>query len=71
MSGARFFQQASHVGRLFGMISRSSWYRRGFLLQPRIRDERSTMILNTFVVGMLVLGPAQLEYVALRKLKSR
>jgi hypothetical protein len=29
--------------------------------------ERSTMILNTFVVGMLVFGIAQLEYVALQR----
>ena len=29
--------------------------------------ERSTMILNTFVVGMLVFGLAQLEYVALQR----
>ena len=29
--------------------------------------ERSMMILNTFVVGMLVFGLAQLEYVALQR----
>jgi peptidoglycan/LPS O-acetylase OafA/YrhL len=29
--------------------------------------ERGTMILNTFVVGMLVFGLAQLEYVALQR----
>ena len=29
--------------------------------------ERSVMILNTFVVGMLVFGLAQLEYVALQR----
>jgi hypothetical protein len=29
--------------------------------------ERSTLILNTFVVGMLVFGLAQLEYVALQR----
>ena len=29
--------------------------------------ERSAMILNTFVVGMLVFGLAQLEYVALQR----
>jgi len=29
--------------------------------------ERSWMILNTFVVGMLVFGLAQLEYVALQR----
>jgi len=29
--------------------------------------DRSYMILNTFVVGMLVLGLAQLEYVALQR----
>jgi len=29
--------------------------------------ERSTMILNTFVVGMLIFGLAQLEYVALQR----
>jgi hypothetical protein len=29
--------------------------------------ERSTMILNTFVVGMLVFGLGQLEYVALQR----
>src|SRR5260221_4338569 len=30
-------------------------------------SERSIMILNTFVVGMLVFGLAQLEYVALQR----
>jgi peptidoglycan/LPS O-acetylase OafA/YrhL len=29
--------------------------------------ERSTMVLNTFVIGMLVFGLAQLEYVALQR----
>jgi len=29
--------------------------------------QRSMMILNTFVVGMLVFGLAQLEYVALQR----
>ena len=35
---------------------------------PEVMDsERSIMILNTFVVGMLVFGLSQLEYVALQR----
>jgi hypothetical protein len=52
---------------LFGvLIVISPW----FPFQPE-RDvmdaDRSIMILNTFVVGMLVFGLAQLEYVALQR----
>ena len=35
--------------------------------QEAVDAERSAMILNTFVVGMLVFGLAQLEYVALQR----
>ena len=35
--------------------------------QEVMDSERSIMILNTFVVGMLVFGLAQLEYVALQR----
>jgi hypothetical protein len=41
-----------------------------FPLQPAnevMTADRSTMILNTFVVGMLVFGLGQLEYVALQR----
>ena len=35
--------------------------------QEIVEGERSLMILNTFAVGILVLGLAQLEYVALQR----
>ena len=71
MSGFRFFRTHRPWEDWFGMllgvlIVISPW----FPFQPE-RDvmdaERSIMILNTFVVGMLVFGLAQLEYVALQR----
>jgi 4-amino-4-deoxy-L-arabinose transferase-like glycosyltransferase len=54
-------------GMLLGvLIVVSPW----FPLQGRhevMDSERSIMILNTFVIGMLVFGLAQLEYVALQR----
>ena len=71
MSDFRFFSTHRPWEDWFGMllgvlIVVSPW----FPLQPAndVMDvERSVMILNTFVVGMLVFGLAQLEYVALQR----
>ena len=71
MSSFRFFNTHRTWEDWFGMllgvlIVVSPW----FPLQPAnevMNAERSTMILNTFVVGMLVFGLAQLEYVALQR----
>jgi 4-amino-4-deoxy-L-arabinose transferase-like glycosyltransferase len=71
MSDFRFFRTHRPWEDWFGMllgvlIVISPW----FPFQPE-RDvmdaDRSIMILNTFVVGMLVFGLAQLEYVALQR----
>jgi hypothetical protein len=69
MSDFRFFSTHRPWEDWFGMllgvlIVVSPW----FPLQPAhdvMDGERSVMVLNTFVVGMLVFGLAQLEYVAL------
>ena len=71
MSDFRFFSKHRSWEDWFGMllgvlIVVSPW----FPLQPAnevMTADRSTMILNTFVVGMLVFGLAQLEYVALQR----
>ena len=71
MSDFRFFKThrswEDWLGMLLGvLIVVSPW----FPQQPAndVMDaERSVMILNTFVVGMLVFGLAQLEYVALQR----
>lgn len=71
MSDFRFFSThrswEDWFGMLLGMlIVVSPW----FPLQGDhevMNSERSIMILNTFVVGMLVFGLAQLEYVALQR----
>jgi len=71
MSDFRFFSTHRSWEDWFGMllgllIVVSPW----FPLQPAnevMNAERGTMILNTFVVGMLVFGLAQLEYVALQR----
>src|SRR5438552_14338133 len=71
MSDFRFFSTHRPWEDWFGMllgvlIVVSPW----FPLQPahEVMDgERSVIILNTFVVGMLVFGLAQLEYVALQR----
>jgi hypothetical protein len=71
MSDFRFFRMHRPWEDWFGMllgllIVISPW----FPFQPE-RDvmdaDRSIMILSTFVVGMLVFGLAQLEYVALQR----
>ena len=71
MSDFRFFRTHRPWEDWFGMllgvlIVISPW----FPFQPE-RDvmdaDRSIMILNIFVVGMLVFGLAQLEYVALQR----
>jgi hypothetical protein len=54
------------IGMLLGvLIVASPWF--PFSNHDVMDAERSTMILNTFVVGMLVFGLAQLEYVALQR----
>jgi hypothetical protein len=71
MSSFRFFNTHRSWEDWFGMllgvlIVVSPW----FPLQPAnevMYAERSIMVLNTFVVGMLVFGLAQLEYVALQR----
>ena len=71
MSDFRFFSTHRSWEDWFGMllgvlIVVSPW----FPIQPahEVMDaERSIMILNTFAVGMLVFGLAQLEYVALQR----
>ncbi|MEN3347508.1 MAG: hypothetical protein V7632_1143 [Bradyrhizobium sp.] len=70
MSDNRFFSThrpwEDWVGMLLGvLIMVSPW----FPLQASdvIDVERSHLVLNSFVVGMLVLGLAQLEYVALHR----
>lgn len=71
MSEIRFFKThrpwEDWLGMLLGLlIVISPW----FPVQPanEVLDSlRSNMILNTFVVGMLVFGLAQLEYVALQR----
>jgi len=51
---------------LGGLIVVSPWF--PFQSSHETMDaQRSMMILNTFVVGMLVFGLAQLEYVALQR----
>jgi hypothetical protein len=71
MSDFRFFRThrswEDWLGMLLGvLIVVSPW----FSMQGNhevMDSERSIMILNTFVVGMLVFGLAQLEYVALQR----
>ncbi|MBN8990920.1 MAG: SPW repeat protein [Rhizobiales bacterium] len=71
MSDFRFFRTHRSWEDWFGMllgvlIVVSPW----FPVQPAheaMNVERSTMVLNTFVIGMLVFGLAQLEYVALQR----
>jgi len=54
------------VGMLLGvLIMVSPWF--PLQVNDTIDVERSHLILNSFVVGMLVLGLAQLEYVALHR----
>ena len=70
MSGFGFFNKHRTWEDWFGMllgvlIVVSPWF--PFSSQDVMDSERSTMILNTFVVGMLVFGLAQLEYVALQR----
>jgi hypothetical protein len=71
MSDFRFFSTHRSWEDWFGMllgvlIVVSPW----FPMQPAnelMSTDRSIMVLNTFVVGMLVFGLAQLEYVALQR----
>jgi peptidoglycan/LPS O-acetylase OafA/YrhL len=71
MSDFRFFRTHRSWEDWFGMllgvlIVVSPW----FPMQSShevVDSERSAMILNTFVIGMLVLGLAQREYVALQR----
>jgi SPW repeat-containing protein len=71
MSDYRFFSMHRPWEDWFGMllgglIVVSPWF--PFQSSHETMDaERSMMILNTFVVGMLVFGLAQLEYVALQR----
>ena len=71
MSDFRFLSKHRSWEDWFGMllgvlIVVSPW----FPMQPAhdvMTAERSIIVLNTFVVGMLVFGLAQLEYVALQR----
>ena len=70
MSSFNFFSKHRTWEDWFGMllgvlIVISPWF--PFSSHDVMDAERSTMILNTFVVGMLVFGLAQLEYVALQR----
>lgn len=71
MSDSRFFSTHRPWEDWFGMllgglIVVSPWF--PFQSSHETMDaERSMMILNTFVVGMLVFGLGQLEYVALQR----
>ena len=71
MSDSRFFSTHRPWEDWFGMllgglIVVSPWF--PFQSGHETMDtERGMMILNTFVVGMLVFGLAQLEYVALQR----
>ena len=70
MSGFGFFNKHRTWEDWFGMllgvlIVVSPWF--PFSNHDVMDAERSTMILNTFVIGMLVFGLAQLEYVALQR----
>jgi hypothetical protein len=71
MSDYRFFSTHRPWEDWFGMllgglIVVSPWF--PFQSSHETMDaERSMMILNTFVVGMLVFGLGQLEYVALQR----
>jgi hypothetical protein len=71
MSDSRFFSTHRPWEDWFGMllgglIVVSPWF--PFQSSHETMDsERSIMILNTFVVGMLLFGLAQLEYVALQR----
>ena len=70
MSDNRFF--GTHrpwedwLGMLLGvLIMVSPWF--PIQVSDDVDVERSHLVLNSFVVGMLVLGLAQLEYVALHR----
>ena len=70
MSDFRFFSTHRPWEDWFGMllgvlIVVSPWF--PFQTHDIVDNERSIMILNTFVIGMLVFGLAQLEYVALQR----
>ena len=70
MSDNRFFNThrpwEDWVGMLLGvLIMVSPWF--PMQASEAIDAERSHLILNSFIVGMLVLGLAQLEYVALQR----
>ena len=71
MSDFRFFSTHRPWEDWFGMllgvlILISPWFPMQ-ASQEIVDAERSHMILNAFVVGMLVFGVAQLEYVALQR----
>ena len=70
MSGFGFIRKhrtwEDWLGMLLGvLIVVSPWF--PFSNHEVIDGERGTMILNKFVVGMLVFGLGQLEYVALQR----
>ena len=70
MSDNRFFNRhrpwEDWLGMLLGvLIMVSPWF--PIQVSDVVDVERSHLVLNSFVVGMLVLGLAQLEYVALHR----
>ena len=70
MSDNRFFKTHRAWEDWFGMllgvlIMVSPWF--PMQVNDTVDIERSHLVLNSFVVGMLVLGLAQLEYVALHR----
>ena len=71
MSDFRFFSTHRPWEDWFGMLLGVLIVVSPWVPQQPANDvmdaERSVMILNTFVVGMLVFGLAQLEYVALQR----
>ena len=70
MSDNRFFKTHRAWEDWFGMllgvlIMVSPWF--PIQVADTVDLERTHLVLNSFVVGMLVLGLAQLEYVALHR----
>jgi hypothetical protein len=70
MSDFRFFKThrtwEDWLGMLLGvLIVLSPWF--STPVSQEIAGDRSYVVLNTFAVGMIIMGLAQLEYVALQR----